>query len=133
MALLYPPLLVTVNLWRKSTNPHGWMYVLWCDPRNTCIVGNVGCLVSWCWSLPNKYKFIRYGLTNKLFINSYIMLLIMREWFCLNAFWKVKRSLWWKEVYDKKKSCFLKIRVFEVLYALKIKLLIKVHVYVKKL
>ena len=30
--------------------------------------------------------------TNQYVMNSYIMLLIMREWFCLNALWKVKNS-----------------------------------------
>ena len=54
-----------------------------------------------------------------LFMNSYIILLIIREWFCLNALWKVKsshekmkrRSFWWKEeVSDEKKSCSLKIK-----------------------
>ena len=45
-------------------------------------------------------------------MNNYIMLLIMREWFCLNALWKVKNS-------QEKKNCFLKIRVFEVLLCFK--------------
>ena len=31
----------------------------------------------------------------------------------------MKRSLWWKEVYDEKKSCSLKIRVFEVPWCFK--------------
>ena len=39
--------------------------------------------------------------TNQYVMNSYVMLLIMRELFCLNALWKVKalmkRSFWWKE------------------------------------
>ena len=39
-----------------------------------------------------KYRLIKYGLTNKLLMNDYIMLLFMREWFCLNALWKVKTS-----------------------------------------
>ena len=47
-------------------------------------------------------------------MNNYIMLLIMKEWFYLNALWKVKK-ISWKEVYDEKKSCYLKIRVSEVL------------------
>ena len=39
---------------------------------------------------------------NQYVMNSYVMLLIMRELFCLNALWKVKalmerRSFWWKE------------------------------------
>ena len=48
-----------------------------------------------------------------LFMNNYIMLLIMKEWFCLNALWKVKRFHEWKEVSDEKKSRSLKIRVSE--------------------
>ena len=31
----------------------------------------------------------------------------------------MKRSLWWKEVYDEKKSCSLKIKVSEVLLCFK--------------
>ena len=51
-------------------------------------------------------------------MNSYIMLLIMREWFYLNALWKVKNSHEW-EVYDEKKSYSLKIRVSQVLLRFK--------------
>ena len=47
-------------------------------------------------------------------MNNYIMLLIMRKWFCLNALWKVKK-LSWKEVYEEEKSCSLKIKVSEIL------------------
>ena len=47
-----------------------------------------------------------------LVMNNYIMLLIMREWFCLNVLWKVKKS-------QEKKNCSLKIRVFEVLLCFK--------------
>ena len=47
-------------------------------------------------------------------MNNYIMLLIMREWFCLNALWKVKK-LSRKEVSEEKKSCSLKIKVSEIL------------------
>ena len=47
------------------------------------------------------------------------MLLIMREWFFLNALWKVQNSHEWKEVYDEKKSCSLKIRGSEVLLRFK--------------
>ena len=46
-------------------------------------------------------------------MNSYIILLIMREWCCLNALWKVKSSH--EKVSDEKKSCSLKIKVSEVL------------------
>ena len=45
-------------------------------------------------------------------MNSYIMLLIMREWVCLNALRKVKSS-------HEKKSCSLKIKVSEVLLCFK--------------
>ena len=74
--------------------------------------------ISYTWGHPNVmrpslYRLIRYGLTNKLFMNSY-MLLIMREWFCLNASWKVKSSHE-KKFLIKKKSCSLKIKVSEVL------------------
>ena len=31
----------------------------------------------------------------------------------------MKRSLWWKEVYDEKKNCSLKIKVSEVLLRFK--------------
>ena len=50
-------------------------------------------------------------------MNSYIMLLIMREWCCLNALWKVKSSH--EKVFDEKKSCSLKIKVSEVLLCFK--------------
>ena len=58
-----------------------------------------------------------------LFMNNYIILLIMREWFCLNALWKVKKSheklknlmkIWKEEVSDEKKSYSLKINVSKV-------------------
>ena len=56
-------------------------------------------------------------------MNSYVLLLIMRELFCLNALWKVKalmkRSFWWKEVFDEKKSCSLKIKISKVLLCFK--------------
>ena len=40
--------------------------------------------ISYTWGNPNVmrpslYRLIKYGLTNKLFMNNYIMLLIMRE------------------------------------------------------
>ena len=47
----------------------------------------------------------------------------MKEWFCLNALWKVKKSheklknlmkRWKEEVFDENKSCSLKINVSEV-------------------
>ena len=47
-----------------------------------------------------------------LVMNNYIMLLIMREWFCLNVLWKVKNS-------QEKRNCSLKIRVFKVLLCFK--------------
>ena len=46
------------------------------------------------------------------------MLLIMREWFCLYALWKVKSSHE-KNFMMKKKNCSLKIRVSEVLLCIK--------------
>ena len=63
----------------------------------------------------------------------------------LNALWKVNSSYGKKEVSDEKKSCSLKIKVSEVLLCfkdkesnenvcfVKIKLLMKVQVYVKRL
>ena len=79
-------------------------------------------------SLLIMYKLIRYELTNMLFMNNYIILLIMREWFCLNALWKVKKSheklknlmkIWKEEVSVENRSCSLKIKVFEVLLRFK--------------
>ena len=51
-------------------------------------------------------------------MNSYIMLLIMREWFCLNALWKVESSHE-KKFMMKKKNYSLKIKVSEVLLCFK--------------
>ena len=81
-------------------------------------------------SLLIMYKLIRYELTNMLFMNNYIILLIMTEWFYLNALWKVKglmkrRSFWWKEKLFFKDKCF-----WSFCYSLKIKFLTKVQVYV---
>ena len=53
-------------------------------------------------------------------MNSYVMLLIMREWFCLNESWKVKSSHE-KKFLIKKKSSSLKIKVSEVLLCYKSK------------
>ena len=80
--------------------------------------------------LPIMYIFIKYELTNMLFINNYIILLIMREWFCWDALWKVKalmkrRSFWWKEKMSFKDKCF-----WSFCCSLKIKFLTKVQVYV---
>ena len=47
------------------------------------------------------------------------MLLIMREWFCLYALWKVKSSHEKNFMMKKKKNCSLKIRVSEVLLCYK--------------
>ena len=68
---------------------------------------------------PSLYKFIRYGLTNKLFKNSYVMLLIMRELFCLNALWKVKSSHENKKFLMKRKLFIKDKRFFEVLLCYK--------------
>ena len=56
-------------------------------------------------------------------MNSYIMLLIMREWFCLNTLWKfkssdemkfmMKRSLWWKEKLFFKDKSFWSLLFFK--------------------
>ena len=56
-------------------------------------------------------------------MNSYIMLLIVREWFCLNVLWKVKsshekkfmmkRSLWWKEKLFFKDKSFWSLLCFK--------------------
>ena len=56
--------------------------------------------------------------TNQYIMNSYIMLLIMREWFCLNALWKVKN-------YHEKKKFMMK---HFIIFILKIKLLNYVYV-----
>ena len=45
-------------------------------------------------------------------MNNYIMLLIMGEWFCLNALWKFESS-------HEKKSYSLKIKISEVLLCFK--------------
>ena len=45
-------------------------------------------------------------------MNSYIMLLIMREWFYLNALWKIESSY-------EKKSCSFKIKISKVLLCFK--------------
>ena len=52
--------------------------------------------------------------TNQYVMNNYIILLIMREWFCLNALWKVKSSHE-KKFMRKRKSCSLKIKISKVL------------------
>ena len=71
--------------------------------------------------------------TNQYVMKKYIILLIMREWFCLNALWKVKkshenmkrRSFWWKEKLFFKDKCFWSFCCF-----LKIKFMTKAQVYV---
>ena len=50
-------------------------------------------------------------------MNSYIMLLIIREWFCLNALWKVKNSH--EKKFLRKKSCSLKIKVSKIMLCFK--------------
>ena len=83
--------------------------------------------------------------TNQYVMNNYIMLLIMREWFCLDALWKVKNSHE-KTFMMKRKSvlyrwkflkfcCTLKIKNLIKMFrcSVKIKFLMKVQVYVKKL
>ena len=56
--------------------------------------------------------------TNQYVMNNYIILLIMREWFCLNALWKVKSSHE-KKFMRKRKSCSLKIKISKVLLCFK--------------
>ena len=54
-------------------------------------------------------------------MNNYIILLIMREWLCLNALWKVESSHENKKfmIKNKIKNCSLKIKVSEILLCFK--------------
>ena len=75
------PALVGYGQLVEEVNLPSWLKNMYYDviPGIPSIVGNAGCLAPRCKSLPNKYRLIKYGLTNKLFMNSYIMLLIMRD------------------------------------------------------
>ena len=57
--------------------------------------------------------------TNQYVMNSYVMLLIMRELFCLNALWKVKSSHENKKFMMKRKLFIKDKRFFEVLLCYK--------------
>ena len=57
--------------------------------------------------------------TNQYVMNSYVMLLIMRELFCLNALWKVKSSHENKKFLMKRKLFIKDKRFFEVLLCYK--------------
>ena len=52
-------------------------------------------------------------------MNSYIILLIMGEWFLFKCIMKSLKLSWKEEVSDEKKMCSLKIKVSEVLLGFK--------------